>query len=81
MEFFSKKYTNFNINLIKKHIKYFYKNTSYARLLFNKNFWKYALKGALKIVMEEDRKVIRIFGIYLLNRVNYETNKIKIMGK
>lgn len=79
--FFLKKYTNFNINLIKKHIKYFYKNTSYARLLFNKNFWKYALKGALKIVMEEDRKVIRIFGIYLLNRVNYETNKIKIMGK
>ena len=58
-----------------------YKNTSYIKLLFNKNFWKYALKGALKINMEEDRKIIRIFGIYILNKVDYGTNKIKVMGK
>lgn len=79
--FFLKKYTNFNINLIKKHIHYLYENTSYAKLIFNKNFWQYALKGAVKIVLQEDRKIIRIFGINILNRVNYSTNKITVMGK
>lgn len=79
--FYLKRHTNFNIDIIKKHIKYVYKYTSYIKLLFNKNFWKYALKGALKINMEEDRKIIRIFGIYLLNKVDYGTNKIKVMGK
>lgn len=78
---FMKKYTNFNINLIKSHIASVYKTLKYTRGIFNLVFWQYALKGAVKVVWQEDRKIIRIFGIYLLNKINYESNKITVMGK
>lgn len=79
--FFIKKYTNFNINIIKKYISRIYKNSGYTRLIFNKNFWNYILNGAVKIVFKKDRKIIRIFGINLLNKIDYSTNKITVMGK
>ncbi len=75
------RYTNFDKTIIKKYIHKLYKSRSFIRIILNKNLWKYALKGAVKIEYENDRQVIRIFGLYLRNKIDYSGNKIGILGR
>ncbi len=78
---FMKKYTNFDRNIIKEHINKIYDGRKIISIMFNKKLWQYALKGAVKIEYDKDRQIIRVLGIYLRNKIDYSTNKIKILGR
>lgn len=78
---FMKKNTNFDRGIIKRYIDKEYKKIGFIRFIFNKNLWKYALKGAIKIEYKEDREIIRVFGIYIRNKIDYSGNKIGILGR
>lgn len=76
-EKFLRKYSEYDTSLLHNYVFSFKSNLRLFRLLSNKTFWDYALKGIVRIVFTKERKLIRIFGIYILNKYNYDTNKIK----
>lgn len=76
---FLKKNTSYDTSLLSEYVDQFKSPVRIFRLLNNKIFWEYAGKGIIKIVFTKERKLIRIFGIYLLNIYNYDGNKIKLV--
>lgn len=80
-EKFLKKYTKYDTSLLYNYVNEFKSRLRIFRLLNNKIFWQYAGKGIIKIVLTKERKLIRIFGIYLLNIYNYDSNRIKLVEK
>lgn len=80
-ERFLKKHTKYNTSLLHDYVKGFKSRYRILRLINNKIFWQYAGKGIIKIVFTKERKLIRIFGIYLLNIYNYDSNKIKLVKR
>ncbi|MDE7314532.1 MAG: rhamnan synthesis F family protein [Mucispirillum sp.] len=80
-ENFLKKHTKYNTSLIYTYVNQFKRRFRIFRLINNKIFWQYAGKGIIKIIWTKERKLIRIFGIYLLNIYNYDSNKIKLVEK
>lgn len=80
-EKFLKKYTKYDISLLYDYVNSFKSRFRIFRLLNNKIFWQYAGKGIIKIAFTKERKLIRVFGIYLLNIYNYDSNRIKLIKK
>lgn len=80
-EKFLNKHTKYNTALLYKYVNQFKSRFRIFRLIDNKSFWQYAGKGIIKIVFTKERKLIRIFGIYLLNIYNYDSNKIKLVER
>ncbi len=80
-EKFLNKHTKYDISLLYDYVNSFKSRFRIFRLLNNKIFWQYAGKGIIKIAFTKERKLIRIFGIYLLNIYNYDSNKIKLIKK
>ena len=76
-EKFLRKYSEYDTSLLHNYVNQFKSSLRIFRLLGNRIFWDYALKGMIRIVFTEERKLIRIFGIYILNKYKYYTNKIK----
>ena len=80
-EKFLNKHTEYNTTLLYNYVNQFKSRFRIFRLIDNKSFWQYAGKGIIKIVFTKERKLIRIFGIYLLNIYNYDSNKIKLVER
>lgn len=80
-EIFLKKHTKYDTSLLYNYVNQFKSRFRIFRLLNNKIFWQYAGKGVIKIVFTKERKLIRVFGIYLLNIYNYDSNKIKLIKR
>ena len=80
-EQFLNKHTKYDTSLLHSYVNSFKSRFRILRLINNKIFWQYAGKGIIKIVFTKERKLIRIFGIYLLNIYNYDNNKIKLIKK
>lgn len=80
-ESFLKKHTKYDTSLLHDYVNQFKSRFRIFRLLNNKIFWEYAGKGIIKIVFTKERKLIRIFGIYLLNIYNYDSNRIKVVER
>lgn len=80
-EKFLNKHTKYNTTLLYNYVNQFKSRFRIFRLIDNKSFWQYAGKGIIKIVFTKERKLIRIFGIYLLNIYNYDSNKIKLVER
>lgn len=80
-EKFLNKHTKYNTTLLYNYVNQFKSRFRVFRLINNKSFWQYAGKGIIKIVFTKERKLIRIFGIYLLNIYNYDSNKIKLVER
>ena len=80
-EKFLNKHTKYDTSLLHSYVNSFKSKFRIFRLLNNKIFWQYAGKGIIKIAFTKERKLIRIFGIYLLNIYNYDSNRIKLIKK
>lgn len=80
-EQFLNKHTKYDTSLLHSYVSSFKSKFRILRLINNKIFWQYAGKGIIKIVFTKERKLIRIFGIYLLNIYNYDNNRIKLIKK
>ena len=80
-EKFLNKHTEYNTTLLYNYVNQLKSRFRIFRLIDNKSFWQYAGKGIIKIVFTKERKLIRIFGIYLLNIYNYDSNKIKLVER